>query len=130
MSVYRCDECDVQKDNDIECVFDINDKQLCQSCVDDEVDLSKPIKEEKDESIQESKTDEVDVQEQTTTSKEVGDENKKVEKEEMSKKVRSQEELIMENINLNMKIVTYEFKCKGLEYEVKTLKEKLNERNN
>ena len=47
------------------------------------VDLSKPIKEEKDESIQESKTDEVDVQEQTTTSKEVGDENKKVEKEEI-----------------------------------------------
>ena len=37
------------------------------------VDLSKPIKEEKDESIQESKTDEVDVQEQTTTSNEVGD---------------------------------------------------------
>ena len=63
-------------------------------------------------------------------SKIIDEETEKVEKEEMSKKVRSQEELIMENINLNMKIVTYEFRCKGLEYEVKTLKEKLNERSN
>ena len=36
----------------------------------------------------------------------------------------------MENINLNMKIITYEFRCKGLEYEVKQLKEKLNKRSN
>jgi hypothetical protein len=46
------------------------------------VDLSKPKTEEKDESIQESKTDEVDVQEQTTASKEVGDEGKEVNNEE------------------------------------------------
>tara|TARA_Y100000593_G_scaffold76925_1_gene142312 strand:+ start:44 stop:277 length:234 start_codon:yes stop_codon:yes gene_type:complete len=43
-----------------------------------------------------------------------------------TKEVRSREELIMENINLSMKIITYEFRCKGLEYEVEQLKEKLN----
>ena len=46
------------------------------------VDLSKPKTEEKDEPVQESKTDEVDVQEQTTASKEVGDEGKEVNNEE------------------------------------------------
>ena len=57
-------------------------------------------------------------------------ETEKVEKEEKSKKVRSQEELIMENINLSMKVITYEFRCKGLEYEVEQLKEKLSKRSN
>ena len=108
MSVYRCDECDVQKDNDIECVFDINDKQLCQSCVDDEVDLLNDP--EFAEIINESEKElETDVDKMFLDM--IGFYRKEIR-------------------NLNMKIVTYEFKCKGLEYEVKTLKEKLNERNN
>jgi hypothetical protein len=51
------------------------------------VDLSKPKTEEKDEPVQESKTDEVDVQEQTTTSEKVGDEEEKVEKQEIDEPV-------------------------------------------
>ena len=47
-----------------------------------------------------------------------------------TKEARSREELIIKNINLNMSLSVYEFKCKGLEYEVEQLKEKLNERNN
>ena len=39
MSIYRCNQCDEQKDNDIECLYDVNDKQISQTCVDDEVDL-------------------------------------------------------------------------------------------
>ena len=45
-----------------------------------------------------------------------------------AKKNRSQEELIMENMHLNMEIISYEFKCKGLEFEVEQLKEKLKEK--
>ena len=51
------------------------------------VDLSKPKTEEKDEPVQESKTDEVDVQEQTTVSEEMGDEKEKVEKQEIDEPV-------------------------------------------
>ena len=39
MSIYRCNQCDTQKDNDIECVYDVSDKQICQGCLDDEVGL-------------------------------------------------------------------------------------------
>ena len=102
MSIYRCNQCDEQKDNDIECLYDVNDKQICQSCVDDEVDL-----------LNEPEFSDI-----------IDESEKELEGE--VKKARSQEELIMENINLNMKIITYEFRCKGLEYEVKQLKEKLN----
>ena len=105
MSIYRCNQCDTQKDNDIECVYDVSDKQICQGCLDDEVGL-----------LNDPEFAEI-----------IEEETEKVEREH--NKVRSQEELIMENINLNMKIVTYEFKCKGLEYEVEQLKEKLNGRN-
>ncbi len=51
------------------------------------VDLSKPKTEEKDEPVQESKTDEVDVSEQTTVSEEVGNEEEKVEKQEIDEPV-------------------------------------------
>ena len=102
MSIYRCNQCDTQKDNDIECVYDVSDNQICQSCLDDEVGL-----------LNDPEFAEI-----------IEEETEKVERE--NNKVRSQEELIMENISLNMKIVTYEFKCKGLEYEVEQLKEKLN----
>ena len=60
--------------------MEINDEPI-------KVDLSKPKTEEKDEPVQESKTDEVDVQEQTTTSKEVGNEEEKVEKQEIDEPV-------------------------------------------
>ena len=102
MSIYRCNQCDTQKDNDIECLYDVNDKQICQSCVDDEVDLLNDP--EFSEIIEESEK----------------------ELDSKTKEVRSREELIMENIQKSMEIITYEFRCKGLEYEVKQLKEKLN----
>ena len=60
--------------------MEINDEPI-------KVDLSKPKTEEKDEPVQESKTDEVDVQEQTTVSEKVGDEEEKVEKQEIDEPV-------------------------------------------
>ena len=37
MSIYRCNKCDLKKDNDIECVYVIEHKEICQDCWDKRV---------------------------------------------------------------------------------------------
>ena len=37
MSIYRCGECDLKKDNDIECVYVVEDIEICQDCWDKRV---------------------------------------------------------------------------------------------
>ena len=32
MSIYRCEFCDLEKDNDKECVYILDNKDICQDC--------------------------------------------------------------------------------------------------